>query len=67
MADWVGLTNNEGNHGCSIATSGFQALDQFLHLPDLDILLGLVGLGVTHDGGFSAMAKEDKKEKEKGE
>jgi hypothetical protein len=42
------LTNDQRNHGGSIASSRFQAFDQFLHLPDLDILLCLVGLGVTH-------------------
>ena len=44
------LTNNEGNHGCSIAASSLQALDQLLDLPDLDVLLGLVRLGVAHFG-----------------
>jgi hypothetical protein len=42
------LTNDEGDHGGSISSSSFQALDELFHLPDLDILLGLVGLGVTH-------------------
>lgn len=27
------LTNDEGNHGCSIATSSLKALDELLHLP----------------------------------
>jgi hypothetical protein len=45
------LTNDEGDHGGSISSSGFQALDELFHLPDLDVLLGLVGLGVTHFGG----------------
>ena len=45
------LTNNEGDHGSSISSSGFQALDELFHLPDFDILLGLVGLRVTHFGG----------------
>lgn len=45
------LTNNEGDHGSSISSSGFQALDELFHLPDFDILFGLVGLRVTHFGG----------------
>ena len=44
----MGLTNDQRNHGGSISSSRFQAFDQFLHLPDLDILLRLVGLGVAH-------------------
>lgn len=46
------LTNNEGNHGCPISSSGFQAFDQLLHLPDLNVLLGFICLGVTHFGGI---------------
>ena len=42
------LTDNQGNHRGSISSSGFQALDQFLHLPNLDVLLRLVGLSITH-------------------
>ena len=45
------LTDDQGDHGGSIPPSRFQALDQFLHLPDLDILLRLVGLGVAHVDG----------------
>ena len=45
------LTNDERNHRGSISSSSLQALDELLHLPDLDVLLGLVGLGVTHVGG----------------
>lgn len=37
-------TDNERNHGGSISAGGFQALDQFLHLPDLDVLLHIVRL-----------------------
>ena len=37
----VGRTNDEGNHGSSIATSGFKTLDQLLDLPDLNVLLRL--------------------------
>ena len=44
-------TDDEGDHGGSISPCGFQALDELFHLPDLNVLLGLVGLGVTHFGG----------------
>jgi hypothetical protein len=37
-------TDNEGNHGCAISTGGFKTLDQLLDLPDLNVLLGVVGL-----------------------
>ena len=47
-ASWTGAqtrhTNNERNHGGAIAAGGFKTLDQLLDLPDLDVLLGLVGL-----------------------
>ncbi len=46
------LTNDEGNHGGSISSGGFQAFDQLLHLPDFNVFLGLVCLGVTHVGGW---------------
>jgi hypothetical protein len=45
------LTNDERYHGGSISSCCFEALDQLLHLPDLDVLLGLIRLGVTHLGG----------------
>jgi hypothetical protein len=45
------LTNNEGNHGGSISSGRFQALDELFHLPNLNVLLSLVCLGVTHDEG----------------
>lgn len=32
-----GLTNDEGNHGRAISSGGFEALDQLLDLPDLDL------------------------------
>ena len=32
--------NDEGNHGRAISSGLLQALDQFLDLPDLDILVG---------------------------
>lgn len=44
------LTNNEGNHGRSISAGGFQALDQLLHLPDLNVLLRFVRLRRAHLG-----------------
>ncbi len=37
-------TDDEGNHGCAISASGFEALDQLLNLPDLNVLLSLIGL-----------------------
>jgi hypothetical protein len=46
------LTNDKGDHGGSISSGGFQAFDQLLYLPDLDVLFSLVGLGVTHVGGW---------------
>jgi hypothetical protein len=48
--DGVVLTDDERNHGGSIASCGLQALDQFLDLPDFDVLLGFVRLGITHLG-----------------
>jgi hypothetical protein len=42
------LTDNERNHGGSISPGSLKTFDQLLHLPDLDVLLRLVGLGVTH-------------------
>jgi hypothetical protein len=51
---WAEHTNDEGNHRGSISSRCLEALDQLLDLPDFDVLLGLVGLGVTHiDGGRS--------------
>lgn len=44
-------TNDERNHGRSIAPGGFQSLDELLDLPDFDVLLSLIGLRVTHFGG----------------
>jgi hypothetical protein len=40
----VARTDDEGNHGCAIATGGFEALDELLDLPDLNVLLRIVGL-----------------------
>lgn len=45
------LTDDERDHGGPISSGSFQALDQLFDLPDLDILLGLVGLLFTHDDG----------------
>ena len=44
-------TDDERNHGSSVATRLFKALDQLLDLPYLDVLLCFVRLWVTHDGG----------------
>jgi hypothetical protein len=38
------LTDDERDHGCAIAAGSFKTLDQLLDLPDLDVLLGVVGL-----------------------
>jgi hypothetical protein len=38
----VGLTDNEGDHGCAISSCRLEALDEFLDLPDLDVLLCFV-------------------------
>jgi len=43
--------DDERDHGGAVSARLFEALDQLLHLPHLDVLLGLVGLWVTHDGG----------------
>ncbi len=52
---WTPRTNNQRDHGSSISSSRLQALDQLLHLPDLNVLLSLAGgLRVTHVGGSSA-------------
>jgi hypothetical protein len=40
----VSRTDNERNHGGSISTGGFETLDQLLDLPDLNVLLRLIGL-----------------------
>lgn len=56
-------TNDEGNHGGSISAGGFKTLDQLLHLPDLDVLLGIVRLLLlgTHDGrGEGNLQPEEK-------
>lgn len=39
-----GRTDDERNHGSSISAGGFQALDELLHLPNLDVLLGIIRL-----------------------
>ena len=42
------LTDDEGYHGGSIASCLFQAFDEFLYFPYLNVLLGLVGLLGAH-------------------
>ena len=42
------LTDDEWDHGGSIASGGFKSLDELLHFPYFDILFGLVGLRCTH-------------------
>ena len=42
------LTDDKGNHGCSISSGLLKPLDELLHLPYLDVLLRLVGLWGAH-------------------
>ena len=42
-------TNDERNHGGSIPSCSLKTLNQLLHFPNLNILLGLVGLRGAHD------------------
>ena len=42
------LTDDKGDHGCSISSGLLKPLDELLHLPYLDILLRLVGLWGAH-------------------
>jgi hypothetical protein len=44
------LTDDQRDHRRAIATSQFQAFDQLLYLPDLNILLRFTGLRGTHVG-----------------
>ena len=44
------LTDDQGNHGGSIAAGGFKTLYQLLNLPYLNVLLGFVGLRRAHLG-----------------
>lgn len=41
-------TYNERYHGGSISSGSFKALNQLLYLPDLDVLLCVVGLWSAH-------------------
>lgn len=43
------LTNNEGNHGCSISAGGFKTLNKLLDLPHLNVRIVLC-IWVRHDG-----------------
>ena len=43
-------TNDQGYHRGSIPSCRFQTFDQFLHFPDLDVLLRLAGDGIAHFG-----------------
>lgn len=45
-----GRTDDERNHGGSIASSGLKALDQLLHLPYLNVLFRFVRLCRAHGG-----------------
>lgn len=51
---WGSRTDDERNHACAIATGGFEAFDQLLDLPDLNVLLRIVGLRLLgrHGGGW---------------
>ena len=42
------LTDDKGDHGCPISSGLLKPLDEFLHLPYLDVLLRLVGLWGAH-------------------
>ena len=42
------LTDDEGDHGCSISSGLLKPLNELLHLPYLDVLLRLVGLWGAH-------------------
>lgn len=42
------LTDDKGDHGCSISSGLLKPLDELLHLPYLDVLLRLVGLWSAH-------------------
>lgn len=53
-------TDDERNHGRSISSSGFEALDQLLHLPYLNVLLGVVGLDRAHIGGATKRLDDGK-------
>lgn len=57
------LTNDERNHRRPVAPSGFQALDQLLHLPYLDILLRVVLLLLrrAHDGRGEVIFNQGKR------
>lgn len=48
--DLVLRRDDEGNHGGSISAGSFQALNELLDLPDLDVLVGL-GAGALLFGG----------------
>lgn len=43
-------TNNQRNHGGSVSSGCFEALDELLNLPYFDVLFRLVGLRCAHDG-----------------
>jgi hypothetical protein len=42
------VTNDKRDHRSSISSGCLQTFDQFFDLPDFDILLRFVGLGVAH-------------------
>lgn len=45
-------TNDERNHRGSISPRSLKPLDQLLYFPDLNILLGLIGLRGAHGGAM---------------
>lgn len=44
------LTNDQGNHGSSVSSGGFEPLDELFNLPYFDVLFSLVRLRCAHDG-----------------
>ena len=42
------LTDDKGDHGSPISSGLLKPFDELLHLPYLDVLLRLVGLGGAH-------------------
>lgn len=50
-----GRTDDEGDHGCAVTTSGLEALDELLHLPYLDLYgnkrISQPGLHTAHSLG----------------
>ena len=52
-------TNDKRDHGGSVSSSGLKPLDEFLHLPYLDVLLRFVRLSRAHVGRGNNMIRPD--------